>query len=73
MGGVGAYQPFLDISTGYFADAGGTADTLTNLIGGATGLGGQATGTAAGGTDVAFGRIGDVDRRVAGLEAGGAR
>jgi hypothetical protein len=73
MTGVGAYQPFLDISTGYFADAGGTADTLTNLIGGATGLGGQATGTAAGGTDVAFGRIGDVDRRVAGLEAGGAR
>jgi len=71
--GVGAYQPFLDISTGYFADAGGTADTLTNLIGGATGLGGQATGTAAGGTDVAFGRIGDVNRRIAGLEAGGAR
>ena len=71
--GVGAYQPFLDISTGYFADAGGTADTLTNLIGGATGLGGQATGTAAGGADVAFGRIGDVDRRVSGLEAGGAK
>ena len=71
--GVGAYQPFLDISTGYFADAGGTADTLTNLIGGATGLGGQATGTAAGGTDVAFGRIGDVDRRVSQLEAGGAK
>ena len=71
--GIGAYQPFLDISTGYFADAGGTADTLTNLIGGATGLGGQATGTAAGGTDIAFGRIGDVDRRVSQLEAGGAK
>ena len=73
MTGVGAYQPFLDISTGYFADAGGTADTLTNLIGGATGLGGQATGTAAGGSDVAFGKIGDVDRRVSLLEAGGAK
>ncbi len=70
--GVGGYQPFLDIGTGYFADAGGTADTLTNLVGGATGLGGQATGAAAGGADVAFGRIGDVDRRIAGLEAGGA-
>ena len=71
--GVGAYQPFLDIGTGYFADAGGTADTLTNLIGGATGLGDQATGTAAGGSNVAFGNIGDIKTRISGLEAGGAK
>ena len=73
VAGIGSYEPYINLAESYYSDAGGAADMMTPLVGSATGLGGQATGIATGGSDVAFGKIGDVDRRVAGLEAGGAR
>ena len=73
MGGIGGYEPFINLAESYYSDAGAAADMMTPLVGSATGLGGQATGIATGGSDVAFGKIGDVDRRVSQLEAGGAR
>lgn len=73
VGGIGSYQPYLDLASSYYSDAGATADQLSGLAGTASGLSAAATSAAQPSVGLGMGLASDIANIAGGLEAGGAK
>ena len=73
VSGIGSYQPYLDLASSYYSDAGATADQLSGLADTASGLGAAATGAAQPSVGLGMGLASDIAGIAGGLEAGGAK
>ena len=73
VGGIGSYQPYLDLASSYYSDAGATADQLSGLASTASGLGAGATGAVQPSVGLGMGLASDITGIAGGLEAGGAQ